>query len=236
MSTATRHIETDPLAALREELMRADVRGAARRPSRRALIVVAIVVGLLAATAATAALTNFTTGVAEVDELLEIEHGSHPGRLPAGRGTDPVPVRIGDGTYQVVAYMNRRGEVATATAERHRGGVRGTFNGGGPRAADLARTLERRGTILEGSSHGPEQRVYWGYADGTVESVRVKGPGDWIVKMSPPWTPPVAGGRPLRVLVVIDERDIDVGDDGLQPNELSKVEGLPPQLEPVYAK
>ena len=239
MTTATRHVETDPLAALREELLNAATRRRrSRRRTRRVLVVVAIVAGLLAATAATAAITNFSTGVPAVDELLDVEGGyGRPDGLPAGPGTEPVRVRIGDGNYDFVAYLNRRGEVVTAYAEPHRGGVRGGGSGGGPRAVDLGRTLDRRGTVLHGSSHGPEQRVYWGYADGSVESIRVTNRGgDWLVKMSPPWTPPVQGARPLRLLVVIDDQDIDVGGDGVQDSELAKLTGELPKLEPVYAK
>jgi hypothetical protein len=193
---------------------------------------------LLALAAGAAAIANLGTGVSAIDELLDVEHGySGPGGLPAGRGTDPVDVRMGDGVYQFVAYLNRRGEVVTAFAERHRGGVRGGGNGAGPRAADLARTLKRRGVVLHGASYGAEQRVWWGYADGSVESVRVNEPaGDWTVRMSPPWRPPAHGARPLRVLVVIDQTDIDVGGDGPPLEEADRLMQPEPKIEPVYRK
>jgi hypothetical protein len=144
-------------------------------------------------------------------------------------------VHIGDGSYQMVAYLTQGGQVRIAFAEPHRGGVRGG-GAGGWTAADLARRLQRRGPDLHGSTHGPEQRVFYGYADGAVRSVRVKGEGNWTVKMSEPWTPEVAGARPLRLLVVIDDRDIDVGDDGVQTDEMHALMPLTPELEPVYAK
>ena len=236
--TAARHVETDALGALRDELVRAAARRASkRRPARRATLAIALAGGLLAAGGATAALTDFGTGVPAVDELLAIEQGyGRPGGLPAGDATQPITVEMGDGAYEMVAFLNRRGEVSIAYAEPHRGGVRGGGSGGGLPAADLGRRLERRGTLLSGSSHGPDQRVHWGFADGEVQSVRVKGEGDWEVRMSPPWTPKAEGARSLRLLVVIDERDVDVGDDGLQPDELGLVSGAMPELEPVYAK
>ena len=233
------HVDHDAIAALRAELVSAAGRGIARRRRRRraaTATALAAAVVLLALAAGAAAVANLGTGVSAIDELLDVEHGyGGPGGLPAGRGTEPVDVRIGDGVYRFIAYLNRRGEVVTAYAEPHRGGVRGGGSGGGPHAADLARTLERRGAVLHGSTHGPEQRVWWGYADGSVESVRVSVPaGEWIVKMSPPWRPPASGAHPLRVLVVIDEADIDVGGDGVQMNEADRLMQPMPKLEPVY--
>ena len=232
-------VDDDALGALRAELVTAAGRGIARRQRRRRVVTAvgaAVVVLVLAAGAA--AVTNLSTGVSAIDELLEGEQGyGGPGGLPAGGGTGPVDVRMGDGVYQFVAFLNRRGEVVTAYAEPHRGGVRGGGSGGGPRAADLARTLERRGAMLHGSSHGPEQQVWWGYADGSVETVRVSGrDGEWKVKMSPPWQPPVKGARPLRLLVVIDDADIDVDGDGVQMDELDAIMQPMPELEPVYGK
>jgi hypothetical protein len=233
----TAHVDHDALAALRAELVAAAGRSIARRRRRRrAATALAAAAMLLALVAGAAAVSNLSTGVSAIDELLDVEQGyGGPGGLPAGRGTEPVDVRMGDGVYQFVAYLNRRGEVVTAYAEAHRGGVRGGGSGGGPRAADLARTLERRGALLHGSIHGPEQRVWWGYANGSVESVRVKArAGEWTVKMSPPWRPPATGARPLRLLVVIDEANIDVGGDGVQMNEADELMQPMPALEPVY--
>ena len=228
MTTATRHIEGDALAGLREELIRAAARRvAARRARRRALTLAAIAAALLAVAGGAVAVSKFSTGVEPVDRLLDVDNygGS---ALPAGGATDPLRVRMGDGTYQIVAYLNRRGEVSIASAELHNGSVRGSSSGGGYRPADLAARLERRGTLLQGRSHGFDQRVFWGYADGSVESVRVTAPpGDWVVKMSPPWKPAGAGARPLRLLVVIDERDLDPADP---------LTGPMPELAPVYAK
>jgi hypothetical protein len=232
--SATRHVETDALAGLREELMQAAGRRASRRrPARRAAIAVAIVVGLLAATAATAALTNLTTGVSVVDELVGIE--KLPTHRPGpGDASEPLAVTMGDGTYQVVAYLARDGGVCIVSAERHRGGVRGGF-GGCPPLEDVNRRVERRGAVWFGSSHGPEQRTYQLIVAGEVESVRPLGEGDWKVPMTPPWTPEAPGARALRLVVVIDDADIDVGGDGVQEGELHRLQTGFPKLELTYA-
>jgi hypothetical protein len=231
-----RHVETDALAALREELTRAAARQASkRRPPRRAAVGIALAVGLLGATGAAAALTDTSTGVPAVDELLAIDHMGGRDGLPAGDATEPITVRMGDGSYQMVAYLTRGSQVRIAFAEPHNGGVRGG-SGGGWTAAELARRLERRGTDLQGGTYGPEQRVFYGFAEGAVRSVRVKGDGDWTVKMTEPWTPQAEGARPLRLLVVIDERDIDIGGDGVQMGETDLLMQPMPELDPVYAK
>jgi hypothetical protein len=54
--------------------------------------------------------------------------------------------------------------------------------------------------------------------------------------MSRPWRPPATGARPLRLLVVIDEADIDVGGDRVQTDEADGLMQPMPELEPVYGK
>jgi hypothetical protein len=113
--------------------------------------------------------------------------------------------------------------------------VRG--GGGGCRlAADLARKLDRKGVVWSGSSHGPERRTYNGYADGDVESIRVLGEAaGGEVRMTKPWTPSTEGGQALRLFVVIDERDIDVGGDGVQEDEINLIMTSIPTIEVTYA-
>jgi hypothetical protein len=139
-------------------------------------------------------------------------------------------VRIGDETYQTVAYLARDGSICIASAERHRGGVRGS-TGGCPPLQDVNRRVERRGAVWYGSSHGPEQRTYNLLVGGEVESVRPLGEGDWRVLMTPPWTPQAPDARALRLVVVSDERDIDVGGDGVQEDEMHLLHTDYPRLE-----
>jgi hypothetical protein len=234
--TATRYVETDALAGLREELMRAAGRSARRRrPARRAAIAVAIVVGLLAATAGAAELTGFTTGVPVVDELVGIESGPG-GHLRPGPGdaSEALSVPIGDGVYKTVAYLARDGGVCIVSAERHRGGVRGGF-GGCPPLEYVNRRVERRGAVWQGSSHGLDSRTNQFLVDGDVKTIRPLGEGDWKVLMTPPWTPHAPNARPLRLAVVIDDADIGNPEDGLQMDELPREAYNQPTLKLTYS-
>jgi hypothetical protein len=103
-------------------------------------------------------------------------------------------------------------------------------------AADLARKLDRRGVVWSGSSHGPERQTYNGYADGDVTSMRVLGEAAGAeVRMTKPWRPRTEGAEALRFFVVIDERDIDVGDDGVQLDEADLIMRPLPAIEVTYA-
>jgi hypothetical protein len=88
------HVDHDALAALRAELVSAAGRGIARRRRRRrAATAPAAAVVLLALPAGAAAVANLSTGVAAIDQLLDVEQGyGGPGGLPAGRGSERVDV------------------------------------------------------------------------------------------------------------------------------------------------
>jgi hypothetical protein len=243
MSTATRYVETDALGSLREELMGAAARRPRRRRARRAAVVVAIVVGVLAATAGAAELTGFTTGVPEVDELIGAAPPRETGpggvrfadRRPGpGAASAPLLVPMGDGIYKTVAYLSRDGDVCVASAERHRGGVRGG-GGGCPPLEDLNRQIDRRGAAWQGSAIGLDSRVNQFIVDGDVETVRPLGEGDWSVLKTPPWTPAAPGARPLRLVVVIDETDFGNKSDGAQMGEIPDKAFLQPILELTYS-
>lgn len=235
----TRHLESDPLDALRLELVGAARRQVARRRKRRRNATIgAALLALLAVAAGASALNEFSTGVPVVDELLEVEGGSLVGEPGPGGATEPLPVPTNDGTAQALAYLSKDGTVCHIEAERHpriEGSVRGG-GGGCWLAADLARRLDRNGVVWSGSSHGPERRTYNGYADGEVESIRVVGEAAGAnVRMTKPWTPRTEGGEALRFFVVVDERDIDVGDDGVQIDEIDLISTPIPAIEVTYA-
>jgi hypothetical protein len=74
------------------------------------------------------------------------------------------------------------------------------------------------------------------YADGDVESIRVLGDAAGAdVRMTKPWTPRTEGGEALRFFVVVDERDIDVGGDGVQEDEIGLISTPIPAIEVTYA-
>lgn len=246
MRIAARHIETDPLDAIRAELVRAARRQSARRRARRQMIgIAAAVLALLAATAGASALSGFTTGIPMVDELLDNTSRptvdaqqppggtGAPGNVPSAPGpdlrpgpggaTEPLAVPTGDGVAQAVAYVSRDGTICNATAEPHpriEGEVRGGA-GGCYVPANLARKLERHGIAWSGVAAGPERRVFDGYADADVRSIRVIGADtDVEVQLTEPWTPDVPSADALRFFVIVDEADIDVGGDGVQPDDM----------------
>jgi hypothetical protein len=228
----TTHVDHDALGALRAELTMAAGRRIRRRRSRRRTAAIAALIALLlAATAATAGLTNFSTGVPVVDELVGIENGlpSPPGaparadlRPGPGRGTDPLLVPIGDGTYKTIAYLSRDGGVCIASAERHRGGVRGTSGGCLP-VESVNRRVARWGAVWGAFTIGLDERTFNVLVSGAVRSVRPLGDGDWRVLMTKPWTPKAEHGRPLRLVVLIDERDYGNPDDGFQMDEMDAI-------------
>jgi hypothetical protein len=235
----TRHVESDPLGALRLELVGAARRQVARRRKRRRNATIgAAMLALLAVAAGASALNEFSTGVPVVDDLLEVEGGSLVGEPGPGGATEPIPVPTNDGTAQALAYLSKDGTVCHVEAERHpriEGSVRGG-GGGCWLAADLARRLDRSGVVWSGSSHGPERRTYNGYADGDVASMRVVGEAAGAeVRMTKPWTPRTEGGQALRFFVVVDERDIDVGGDGVQMDELDLISSPVPTIEVTYS-
>lgn len=241
MNAAAHHVESDALGALRAELVGAGRRAVTRRRRRRrAATLLAAALALLALAAGAAAVANFSTGVPAVDELLNREAPSAPpGEVPRldvrpgpGPASDPLPVSLG-GDHQAVAYLSRDGHICTATADHHRGGVRGSYGGCLP--VDMVnRQVERRGGIWDGSAIGVDSRTNFFLVDGEVESVRPLGDGDWTVRMTPPWTAEAPDARPLRLVVVIDDADIGNPDDDLQPNELPPRAYDEPTLELKY--
>jgi len=225
--SATRHVETDALAAVRAELVGAAGRRISRRRGRRrTALIIAVATLLAAATAATAALIDSSTGVPAVDKLLDVD--VPPSRHPAGPGSasDPLRVPEGDHTTNVVAYHARDGSVCVTSADLKPGGsVRGGF-GGCPPLSDVNRRIERRGAVWFGSSHGADQRTYQLIVGGDVDSIRALEKGHWTVKMTPPWTPRAPDARPLRLVVAIDDQDLP---------ELEGVNTSFPKLELRYA-
>jgi hypothetical protein len=242
--TATARLTADdPLAAIRDQLVAA-ARGriVRRRRRRRAALVVALLALLVAAGAAASELTGFSTGVPAVDRLLAVESGDGGRGLDLRPGTggasDPLPAPglTGGEGGMALAYLSRARRVCTAAAEDIGDrGVRGSF-GGCYEPADLTRRLERRGVVLTGMSGSPDDRTYSGHAAGDVVAVRLLLPGGPVeAELTKPWTPRAPGGEPQRFFVGVDERDVDVGGDGVQDDEMALISPRPPRLELEYA-
>lgn len=163
-----------------------------------------------------------------IDGLLANEDGSGPlgSDVRPGPGGASEALRLPSGAdgrdAAAVAYLSRDGLVCKARGDFRRwdGAPRGSY-GGCLRHADLARMLSRRTVYCCASEHGPERRIYDGFAAGDVVALRfLMDDGATVeAKLTPPWTPDAPGAEPLRLFVAVDERDIDVGDDGVQLDE-----------------
>jgi hypothetical protein len=228
--TTTGGTGVDPFERIRRDLVAAAARRRDRtRRRRRVALLVALPVLLVAGTAGAAAVGDFSTGVPAIDDLLAVEGGSNRpfgGDVRPGPGGASEPLSLPSGAggrdAAVVAYLSRDGLVCKARGEFRRwdGAARGSY-GGCIAPADLARMLSRRTVYCCASEHGPERRIYDGFAAGDVVALRFLMDDGAIVeaKLTPPWTPDAPGAEPLRLFVVVDERDIDIGDDGVQPDE-----------------
>jgi hypothetical protein len=227
-------VETDPLDAFRVELVAAARRQANRRRMHRRVVTATLpLIVLLALAGGVSALTDFSTGVPPIDDLLDREAPSLVGEPGPGGATEPLAVPTNDGVAQAVAYLSSKGTICQAEAREPRSGGAPVGGAGGcfP-AADLADRLNSDGVVWSGLATGPARRVYSGYADGDVTSIRVLGlAAATDVKMTRPWTPGVPDGKALRLFVIVDETDIDVGDDGVQAGEHSKLPMEYPKLE-----
>jgi hypothetical protein len=231
----------DPLAAIRAELVTAARNRIARRRRRRRAAAIAATVALLLAAAATASeLTGFSTGVPAVDRLLDVESGDDGHGLELRPGTGgasealPAPGLTGGKGGVALAYVNRAGDVCAVAAEDiGERGVRGGF-GGCYDPADLARRLDRRGLVVGPMALGADERTYAGHADGDVVALTLLLPDARVrARLTPRWTP--KGGEAQRFWVAADRRKLDVGDDGVQPEELNTVSLIPRAAELRYA-
>jgi hypothetical protein len=100
----------------------------------------------------------------------------------------------------------------------------------------LASRLSRHGVVWSASTLGPRRRVYSGYADGSVVGVHYLGDSREVsVEMTDAWKPDAPGAEPLRFLVLIDESDVDLGQDGVQPGDIGQIPMDFPPVRVVYA-
>jgi hypothetical protein len=238
MSDAAMPIATDPLGAIRMELV-----GAARRRSatrhRRQRISTATAVGLatVATAAGASAVTGVGTGIPAVDELLGnfssrqvdppgprggIRFGSN---APASRATSPplkVPGDHGSPT-EAVAYVSRGAGICFAFAKPSGEGVSEARGVGGCMSPTvLSQRLADDAFLVIGTSTGRGGGRVNGYASKDVESIEVLGPdGPLAVQLTDAWKPDVAGAEPLRVFVAIGASG--AGGEGLHVDEVDRL-------------
>ena len=239
--TTTGGTGVDPFERIRRELVDAAARRRDRtRRRRRLALLVAVPVMLVAGTAGAAVVGDFSTGVPAIDGLLAVEGRGGPlgtdVRPGPGGASEPLSLPAGpDGRdAAAVAYLSRDGLVCKARGDFRRwdGSPRGSY-GGCLAPAYLARMLSRRTVYCCGSEHGPHRRIYDGLAAGNVVALRLLMDDGATVeaKLTPPWTPDAPGAEPLRLFVAVDERDIDVGGDGVQLDEGDLIMRFPGRAE-----
>jgi hypothetical protein len=215
-------VATDPLGAIRVELVGAARRRvAARRRRRRVATVTATVVATLALAASAGALISGTTGVGAVDEFLgrvEVsgqgggsdragEGGPIPSLAPAASGSASAPLELTDvgvpGT-SLVAYVSSGGPICSVLLRPHGEGAGEAREGWGCVAPDaLSRSLAGDSVLLADVRSDGHMLVS-GYAGHNVEEIDVSGPGGpFDVRMAKPWTPDVDGAATVRPFLAV---------------------------------
>lgn len=209
MTPDARQVEADPIETIRLQLLeaaRSRKSHTYRRRQRRFMVAAAMSAVTLAAGTAVAAVGNFSTGVSVVDRLLQVEGESMGNEVGAGGATEPIRIPAGRGGLSVVAYATSSNAVCVGhgvngTDDSPEGGLGGCFP-----ARSLANDLDRDPIVWATSTLIGGYRLFVGYADAAVADVRVRNANAQAnVRLTPPWTPPGANGRGIRLLAVYDQ-------------------------------
>lgn len=224
MTGRATQVATDPLGAIRAELVgAAQRRTVARRRRHRAVTTVATAMLMLVSVGGAGAVVTGTTGVPAVDGLLkkidfEQEAAKGPGgSVPAivpgdsSSASDPLELSWGAEPEQAtaVAYLSRGGPICFALAKHHgegvseaRGGVRDCVS-----QSTLTQRLADDTAFIAGGSFG-EVTVLDGYTAADVESLAISGPeGEFDVKLGDVWTPDLPNAQPVRAFVALADVD-----------------------------
>jgi hypothetical protein len=223
----------DPLQRIRAELVGAAARANRRQLIKRRIALFAVLpVLLLTASAGAVVVGGIDTGVTAIDRLLATagppDDGSDPRPGPDSASQPLALPNAPDGTGAgEVAYLSRDGRICKAQADLRRrdSAPRGTDGGGCYAPRDLATVLAKRKAICCSSSNGADRRIYDGFAAGDVVALhfRTEDGARFDARLTPERTPDVPGAEPLRIFVAVDDRDLDVGGDGVQPEDLERL-------------
>jgi len=215
-------VATDPLGAIRVELVgAARRRAAARRRRRRIVAVAATATATLILAASAAALIAGRTGVRAVDDFLgrveasgqgggsdrAVAGGPVPTLMPAASGSASEPLELTDvgvpGT-SLLAYVSSGGPICIVLLEPHGEGAGEAREGWGCVApAALSRSLAGDSVLIADVRSGGNTLVS-GYAGDSVETIDVSGPGGpFDVRMAKPWTPDVEGAATVRPFLAV---------------------------------
>jgi hypothetical protein len=207
-------VATDPLGAIRVELVNAARRRAAARHRRRRMATVAATtVGTLAMATGASALIGGSTGVPAIDDFLGlVESSTQTSSTQADRAFPRVTPRPGTATmplYAVngvvaVAYVSKDGDICTAISKPHGEGAGEAREGFGCMAPDaLSRDLAGDVAFV---SHvrAMDHLVVMGFARPEVERLDlVRAGGVFTVELGEPWTPQADGGPETRPFVAV---------------------------------
>jgi hypothetical protein len=209
-------IETDPLGAIRKELLTAAWRQKAVRDRRRrtGTVLATVMVTLVTAVSGAAALGLSAPFIGDaLDDIIDLRGPieSSPDRDPSlpigvadlkpgpGNSTEPLtfPWGNGEGSALAAAYLNRLDHVCFVVDPPN---DREFFDGCSSPAV-LAQRLGEAAAFLLGV-RADESVVVTGYVAATADDVQVEGPqGAMNVQISEPWTPDVPGAPTLRAFV-----------------------------------
>jgi hypothetical protein len=217
-------IETDPLGAIRKELLAAGWRQKARRDRRRraATTLSTFMVTLVCAVGGASALGWEVPVVGDALDRIGVgrsEIAQSPDRDPTtpvapadikpgdGNSTEALELPWGGGpeTATAAAYLNTRDQACFALAKPGGGSA---VNGCTPPELVRRRLDEAAAYLVAVSSDA--SIVVSGYVAADVTRVSVEGPqGRLEVRLSEPWTPAVEGSGPMRAFVAVGDTPPD---------------------------
>ena len=195
-------IGTDPLGAIRVELVGAARRTAAAQRRRRQLtrIVVAAAISLVSVVVGAVAL-----GGADVPGIDLSGRASSGEAAPSTSAPLQAPAAP-DGEQAVqVGFVSAAGTICTALSSPHGEGAGEAREGWGCIAPDaLSRSLAGDTALLADVRWSGEATTVRGYAAADVERIVVKGPGGpFEARLGAAWTPDVAGAVTIRPFVAV---------------------------------
>jgi hypothetical protein len=234
MSHSAMPIATDPLGAIRMELVgAARRRKMARRRRKRVSTTAAVGFATLAMAAGATAVMDVSTGVPAIDKTLQIrQNNAGPSQdMADDPRLDPLTGNLqvadidnavspaleapwGSGSVVGVKYVSTGGIICLALAETDGEGVSEARGQVGDCATptEVSQRLADDTSFVSGIAVG-ETLVINGFAREDVEELRARGPsGPLSVRMSDVWSPDVAGAQPMRVFLAYGA--VDTNGDG----------------------
>jgi len=222
MSDTSMPIGTDPLGAIRVELVSAARRrAAARRRRQRLTTVAATALVSLISVAGAGALVAGSTGVPAIDDFLgrvdsnsesspTVRRGQNDSLRPvapasSSSASQPLEVPGPDGSESVfVAELTSGGSICLAFSKPHGEGAGEAREGWGCMTPDaLSRSLTGEPVLLA-DVRAEGATTLTGYAAADVEAIALKGPGGpFVVRLGEAWQADATGAVAVRPFVAV---------------------------------